>query len=206
MNLDLYFTFIAVATGLILLPGPNVLLIVSNSVAHGSRRGLQTVAGTSSAMIIQLAIVTIGMTSLLLVLSEAFQWLRWCGVAYLVWLGVQQWRLPPENTGERSLASAPGGRCYWQGFAVSLTNPKTILFFGAFLPQFVDPAHSALFQMALLSLTFVFLATVFDSAYAFAGGHFRANLEDPQRIRFGNRVSASLLVGAGVGLAFARRS
>jgi threonine/homoserine/homoserine lactone efflux protein len=206
VNLDLYVTFVLIATGMILIPGPNVLLIVSNGIAHGSRSGLQTVAGTSSAMVVQLAVTTLGTASLLAVLSESFQWLRWVGVAYLVWLGVQQWRCPPKNLANHETAYSSPKRAYWQGFVVSMTNPKTILFFGAFLPQFVDPALPALPQMAALSMTFVFLATAFDSVYALVGGRFLGSLEDPHRIRFRNRVTGSLLVGAGVGLAFARRS
>jgi threonine/homoserine/homoserine lactone efflux protein len=206
VNLDLYITFVLIATGMILIPGPNVLLIVSNSIAHGSRSGLRTVFGTSSAMVIQLAVTTLGMTSLMVVLSESFQWLRWIGVAYLVWLGVQQWRCPPKNSADHLVASSSPRRAYWQGFTVSMTNPKTLLFFGAFLPQFVDPALPALPQMAALSVSFVILATTFDSAYALVGGRFRGSLEDPQRIRFRKRVTGSLLIGAGIGLALARRS
>lgn len=205
VNSDLYFTFVAISIGLILLPGPNVLLIVSNSMAHGSRRGLQTVAGTSSAMVVQLVIASLGMTSLMLALSESFEWIRWCGVTYLVWIGVQQWRLPKKDAPRRS-ASPPRRRAYWQGFLVSATNPKTTFFFAAFLPQFVDPALPALPQMAALSLTFVLLATVFDSVYAFVGGRLHGNLMQPQCARFRNRLTGSLLIGAGIGLAFARRS
>src|ERR1700730_11108908 len=94
MSLALYFTFMATAVVLILIPGPNVALIVANSVAYGRRYGLLTVAGTSSAMFIQLALTVFGMTTLLSVMAGWFEWLRWIGVAYLVYLGVKDWWAP----------------------------------------------------------------------------------------------------------------
>src|SRR5580698_9708468 len=93
--LDLYLGFVAATTVLMLIPGPNVALIVANSVAYGARFGLLTVAGTSSAMVIQLALTGLGMTELLGRLAVCFEYVRWIGVAYLVYLGVKQWRAAP---------------------------------------------------------------------------------------------------------------
>jgi threonine/homoserine/homoserine lactone efflux protein len=133
MNWTLYLAFVAATTALILLPGPNIMLIVSNSLAHGPRRGLATVAGTSSAMAVFLALTTLGMTSLVLAASAWFEGLRWAGAAYLVYLGVRQWRAEPAAAVEAG-APAPLSRVFWQGFAVSATNPKVLLFYAAFLP------------------------------------------------------------------------
>src|SRR6185369_974295 len=94
MTFDLYLAFIAATVVLILIPGPNVALIVANSVAHGPRAGLLTVAGTGSAMVLQLALTVLGMSTLLLVLADWFELLRWAGVAYLLWIGLQAWRSP----------------------------------------------------------------------------------------------------------------
>src|ERR1043165_755851 len=91
-DLSLYLGFIAAVTVLMLIPGPNVALIVANSVAYGPRYGLLTVAGTSSAMVLQLALTVLGMTELLGTLGTWFEWIRWIGVAYLIYLGVTQWR------------------------------------------------------------------------------------------------------------------
>ncbi|MBV9516825.1 MAG: LysE family transporter, partial [Hyphomicrobiales bacterium] len=95
MSLELYLAFVAATAILILIPGPNVALIVANSVAHGSRFGLLTVAGTSSAVIIQLLLTVAGMTTFLSIMANWFEWLRWIGVAYLVYLGIRAWRAPP---------------------------------------------------------------------------------------------------------------
>ena len=97
--LQLYLAFIAASALLILIPGPNVALIVANSVAHGTRFGLMTVAGTASAMVVQLALTVAGATAVLDVLAASFDWLRWAGVAYLMWLGIAAWRAPVADLG-----------------------------------------------------------------------------------------------------------
>ena len=97
MTLPLYAAFVAATAILMLIPGPNVALIVANSLAHGARFGLLTVAGTAAAMALQLALTGLGMTALLGGLAQAFGVLRWIGVAYLLWLGVSAWRAPPTD-------------------------------------------------------------------------------------------------------------
>lgn len=204
MTWTLYLAFVATTTALILLPGPNIALIVSNSIAYGPRRGLATVAGTSAAMAVALTFTTLGMTSLLLIASVWFEWLRWIGVVYLVYLGIQQWRAKPvggiDAGRETSLK-----RLFWQGFAVSATNPKVLLFYVAFFPQFVDSSAAALPQMVLLSVTFVVIAATLDSGFALLAGRVRGLVNNERRARIQNRVTGSLLIGAGIGLALARR-
>jgi homoserine/homoserine lactone efflux protein len=116
MSLTLYFTFMAAAVVLILIPGPNVALIVANSVAYGRRYGLLTVAGTSSAMFIQLALTVFGMTTLLSVIAGWFEWLRWIGVTYLVYLGVKAWRAPPIDLTKAEPQSHSALTVYLRGF------------------------------------------------------------------------------------------
>ncbi|MBN9513410.1 MAG: LysE family translocator [Alphaproteobacteria bacterium] len=204
MPLDLYLAFIAACVVLIAIPGPNVALIVANSVAHGARYGLMTVAGTASAMVLQLALVVLGASALLGMLANLFDWLRWLGVAYLVWLGVRTWRavatdLAGTQAEPRSMASI-----FSRGFAVSLTNPKTLLFYAAFLPQFVGMGDGeATYQLLLLAGTFLVVAVLLDGAWALSAGRLRSLLQARARLR--NRITGSLLIGAGVGLAFARK-
>lgn len=205
MALDLYFGFVAAVAILILIPGPNVALIVANSVAYGPRQGLATIAGSSSAMVLQLALTVAGMTTLLSVLAEWFDLLRWVGVAYLVYLGVKAWREPPTDLTRTGPAESPNWRkLFSRGFLVSLTNPKTLLFYGAFLPQFVDPKAPVMAQLLLLSATFLVVAVVLDSCWALLAGRFRGFLAVNGRLR--NRLTGGLLISAGVGLALARKS
>ena len=140
---------------------------------------------------------------LLVALADWFEWLRWAGVAYLLYAGWQQWRAPAPDLNAPA-AKLPLGRMLRRGLAVSIANPKTLLFYAAFLPQFVDPAGNIGAQLAILAGTGFVLALVVDGGWALLAGWLR-----PALIRFGrlaNRVTGGLLIGAGLGLALARRS
>lgn len=205
MTLDLYLAFVAATAVLILIPGPNVTLLVATSLAHGPRRALVTLAGTSSAIALQLGVVALGMTTLILALAAWFEWLRWIGVGYLVYLGIQQWRAAPVALEDVDARETPVGRLFWRGVLVSATNPKTLLFYAAFFPQFVAPASPPSPQLALLCATFLVIATVLDGAYALLAGQLRPWLRDRRRARLRNRLTGSCLIAAGLGLALARR-
>lgn len=205
MPLDLYLAFVAATVVLILIPGPNVTLLVATSVTYGPRRALVTLAGTSTAIALQLAVVAAGMTSLIPALAEGFGWLRWAGAGYLLYLGIQQWRAaPPALDGVAARPIAP--RLFWQGMLVSATNPKTLLFYAAFLPQFVDPQLAVGPQMLLLCVTFLVIATGLDGGYVLLAGRLRMWLRDSRHARLRNRLTGSLLIATGLGLALARRS
>lgn len=200
--LDLYLGFLAAVTLLMLLPGPNVALIVANSVAHGTQAGMMTMAGTASAMAVQLGITALGLSALLGHLGVWFEWLRWIGVAYLLWLGIRTWRRPaPDLAAVRP--DPPGRQAIWlRGFLVSLTNPKTLFFYGALFPQFIDPARQTGLQIAVLATSFLGLAIMIDGGWALLGGTLGRRLS-----RFGrlaNRLCGGLLCSAALGLAAAR--
>lgn len=169
MDWFLYTTFLLTAFGFIVIPGPNVLVIVSTSLCHGTRRGLLTVAGTSTAMALQLAIAAIASLSLIEALQHGLQVLKWLGLVYLIYLALSHWRrilrgkLAVAADAQKPEAAAWG---FARGFIVSLSNPKTILFFTAFLPQFASASYDTTTQIILLSLSFWLLAIVFDSLYA----------------------------------------
>lgn len=198
----LLLAFIATAALVILIPGPNVALIVANSVAWGPRTGLLTVSGTSSAMVLQLGLTAFGMAEALGTAGHWFEMLRWIGVAYLVWLGIAHWRAPPADLTRVAAQPKSAKAIYGRAVLVSLTNPKTLLFYGAFFPQFVDPARPAGPQIALLSAVFLLLAVTLDSFWALLAGRARPLLARHGRLR--QRITSSLLVGAGLGLALAR--
>ncbi len=198
----LFLVFVVTVTILMLTPGPNVALIVANSIAHGSRYGLLTVAGTSAAMVVQLGLTALGMTALLRGLGAWFDGIRWVGVAYLLYLGVRQWRAAPADlAGTRAEPKSP--RAIWaRAFLVSLTNPKTLFFYGAFFPQFVLPTASLHVQLAVLSASFLLIAIVVDGGWALAAGRARGVLARHGTAR--NRLSAGVLVTAAVALAVVR--
>ncbi len=202
MDWQLYLAFVLATSVLMLIPGPNVALIVANSVAFGTRYGLITVLGTSSAMVVQLGLFALGMTALLGVMAQWFEWVRWAGVAYLLWIGLRQWRAEPVDLTRTRPERRPVREILLRGALVSMTNPKTLVFYGAFFPQFVSPGADLVQQILLLSGTFLALAVLLDGSWAVLAGRLRGVLATRGRLR--NRVSGGLLMGAGVGLAMAR--
>ena len=204
MPLRLYAAFVAAVTILMLIPGPNVALIVANSLAHGARYGLVTVAGISAAMVVQLALTALGMTTLLGALAQGFAVLRWIGVAYLVFLGVRAWRAPPLDLTRARPEPRAVRAVFCRGFLVSLTNPKTLLFYAAFLPQFIDVSGNVGRQLAVLSFTFVALALVLDGGWALLAARLRGVLGVNGKLR--SRLTGAFLMGAGLGLALARKA
>jgi homoserine/homoserine lactone efflux protein len=203
MHISLYLGFVAASTILILIPGPNVSLIVANSIAYGTRFGLLTVAGTSSAIVVQLALVALGLTATLDILAGWFEWVRWIGVAYLLYLGIRQWTAPPIDLTRTRPQPRSFRAIAIRGFLISLTNPKTLLFYGAFFPQFLSPDIPIMPQVALLSLTFLAIAAALDTGWALLAGRVRGALAIRGRLR--NRLSGGFLMCAGIGLALAHR-
>ena len=202
MNLELYIAFLAVSAVIILVPGPNVTLILTTGATRGVRAGLMTVAGTTLAQIIQVIAVALGLAWLVVAYGDLFDLLRYVGAAYLVWLGIQAWR----KAGDR----LPGLKAVTdnmkKGFLVGLANPKTLAFFAAFFPQFIDLALPYGPQFAVLAASFLMLAAIFDSAYAIAGGMGRRLLATDRSRLFLGRVSGVVLAGGGLWLASLRRS
>jgi homoserine/homoserine lactone efflux protein len=203
MHLDLYLGFALASVILILIPGPNVSLIVANSIAHGTRYGVLTVAGTSSAIIVQLALTVLGLTATLGVLAGWFEWIRWIGVTYLLYLGIRQWVAAPVDLARTRPQPRSFRAIALRGFLISLTNPKTLLFYGAFFPQFLSPDGPIAPQVVLLSFTFIVIATGLDCGWALLAGRVGGVLAIRGRLR--NRLSGGCLIGAGIGLALARR-
>ncbi|MBI1774491.1 MAG: LysE family translocator [Proteobacteria bacterium] len=204
IDIELYLAFVLATSILMLIPGPNVALIIANSVAYGARYGFLTVAGTSSAMVVQLGLTALGMSAALGTLADWFEWIRWLGVLYLVYVGLQQWRAPATDLTQTRPQPKSFRAIYARGLLVSLTNPKTLLFYGAFFPQFVVVNDTMAAQIVLLSATFLFLAVFWDFGWAALAGRVRHLLARSGRLR--NRISGGLLIGAGIGLALARRS
>jgi threonine/homoserine/homoserine lactone efflux protein len=199
----LYLAFVAATTVLMLIPGPNVALIVANSIAYGSRFGLLTVAGTATAMLLQLGLTALGMAAVLGTLGAWLEWLRWVGVGYLIVLGVRQWRAAPVDLTRTPPQPRSARGIFLRGLLVSLTNPKTLLFYGAFFPQFISIDRPLGPQVALLCATFLALAAGLDGLWAVLAGRARGLLGARGKLR--NRLSGGLLIGAGMGLALARK-
>jgi homoserine/homoserine lactone efflux protein len=201
MNWQLFGGFLLITVVLLLTPGPIVTLVISTGATRGVRAALVTVAGTSTGNAVLLAAIALGLTWVLGHALYLFELLRWMGAVYLIWLGVQAWR----HAG--SAVAAPMRSCmhFSRGFLVALSNPKTLAFFTAFLPQFVDPTLPAGPQVALMCIVSVVLAACSDSCWAMASGLGRAWFMKPARARLLGRASGVTLVAGGLWLSLARR-
>jgi threonine/homoserine/homoserine lactone efflux protein len=151
-------------------------------------------------------VLAFGLPVVIAVVGEAFIWLKLVGAAYLVWLGIGLWRNRDSFSGIESIAEKTTfKRMFLQGFFVILTNPKSLLFFGVFIPQFIDPGRNAVWQTLIFGGTFMIVATVLDGAYALlAGGAGR--MLTKTRIRVLERISGTLLISGGIWLALQKRS
>lgn len=199
---ELLIPFILATIVLGIIPGPNVALTVANSLAHGTRYGLLTVAGTSSAMAPQLIITVLGLSVFAQYMSQGFDILRWAGVLYLLWLGYQQLRAPVDDLSKVKAKPQSVKEIFWRGFFISLTNPKTILFYGAFFPQFITPGDDATMQMTVLALTFLIVITIVDCSWALLAGRARIYMLNKSVWR--NRISGGFLIVAALLLALVR--
>ena len=201
MNWHLFAGFLAMTLVLLLAPGPIVTLVISTAATRGMRAGLVTVAGTSTGNALLIAAIALGLNWVLAHAVYLFEALRWLGAAYLVWLGVQAWR----HAGAPAPA-VPGNHVHFRrGVLVALSNPKTIAFFTAFLPQFVDSSLPASRQLVIMCTVTVLLAAVSDSCWAIASGLGRAWFMRPERAKLLGRTSGLTLIGGGLWLSLARR-
>jgi homoserine/homoserine lactone efflux protein len=204
MPLELYLAYVLACAVITLIPGPTVTVIIANSLAHGTRAGLLNVAGTQLGLVLMMAILVVGLSSVIAAMGWLFDWLRWAGAIYLVWLGYKLLR-SPESLNQPGTTPAPRGGFFLQGFLVLMANPKALLWFGAFIPQFVDPKGNYVAQIILLGVTAMAVALASDGAYAVLTGRAGALLSR-KRVRLISRVSGGFLIGGGIWLALTRRS
>jgi homoserine/homoserine lactone efflux protein len=202
MSLELYFAYILTCAVIAMVPGPTVTVIIANSLRHGARAGLLNVAGTQAGLAVMMLVLVVGLSSVIAAMGWLFEWLRWAGAAYLVWLGYKLLR-SPDILQEAAERPAPRGGFFLQGFLVLMANPKALLWFGAFIPQFVDPNGNYVGQIVLLSLTAMAVALVSDGAYAVLTGRAGALLSR-SRVRLVSRLSGGFLIGGGIWLALTR--
>lgn len=202
MTLEIWLAYVLACFVIAVVPGPTVTVIIANSLAHGTRAGLLNVVGTQLGLGLMMAILVVGLSSVIAAMGWLFDWLRWAGAAYLVWLGVQLLR-SPEAIAEAKSLPAPRGGFLLQGFLVLMANPKALLWFGAFIPQFVDPKGNYVAQIILLGLTAMATALVTDGAYAVLTGRAGTWLSK-KRIKLVARLSGAFLVGGGIWLALTR--
>jgi homoserine/homoserine lactone efflux protein len=201
VNWHLFSAFLLITVVLFLTPGPIVTLIIATGARQGTRAALLTVAGATTGNALLLACIALGLSWILKASAEIFDTLRWVGAAYLIWLGIQALR----HAGAPAQGAPPGGHVHaWRGFVVAMTNPKSIAFFTAFLPQFIDPALPIERQLLVMCVVSVTLGGLLDSGWAVAAGLGRGWFMRPKHNRLLGRLSGAVLIGGGIWLSLAR--
>jgi len=180
-----------------------VTLVIANGLRYGTRAALINILGTQTGLAVVIAIVAVGLTSLIATMGYWFDWVRLAGAAYLVWLGVNLVLWPQDASEADAPAAPPRGGFFLQGLLVLLSNPKVLLFFGAFIPQFMDLKGDQVTQVTILGVTFMAVAALTDVIYAVLAGRARAFFSERRR-RLLSRISGGFMVGGGVWLALAR--
>ena len=199
--------FLGAALALLLVPGPAVLFIVSRAIEQGRRAGLVSILGIHAATLVHVAAAALGLSAILASSALAFSAVKYAGAAYLIWLGVRKLMHPaaPADAAPPRRGGGDHGRLFRDGFMVNLLNPKTALFFLAFLPQFVAPARGGVAgQIACLGLLFIALGLLTDTAYALAAGTLGQAMRHSRAwLRVERYVGGAVLIGLGVTAALA---
>lgn len=205
MDLSTYLLYLAAVLLLVVTPGPTMLMCMTRALNHGPRAALTSVAGSVSAVLCVMLLSALGLGALLAASDTAFLVAKSVGAAYLIWLGVKTLRSPAPALQVDAAARPSRRSSFLQGFLVGASNPKAVLFFAAFFPQFLDPAAPLLPQLALLALSFVLIEFGMLTACALGVARLAPWLARSAPARWINRVCGGLFALMGALLLFARR-
>ncbi|MCV6596221.1 MAG: LysE family translocator [Mangrovicoccus sp.] len=204
MPFDLWLTFLAAATLILIIPGPTILLVLSYALSHGRAVAVATALGVAMGDLIAMSLSLLGLGALILTSATAFSLVKWAGAAYLIWLGIKMLRSAGEiqtaPADPQSAAKAPAAdhrRIFAHAAAVTALNPKSIGFFIAFVPQFLTSTAPLAPQAAILIATFVSLAALNALAYAFLADRLRAQISRPALLRGLTRAGGATLIAMG---------
>ncbi|MCZ4092125.1 LysE family translocator [Sinorhizobium psoraleae] len=201
MSFENWFAFAAASAVLLAIPGPTILLVISYSLGHGRKTAGATVAGVALGDFTAMTASMLGLGALLATSAAIFTLLKWVGAAYLIWLGIKLWKTPvgsEDQDADGTASTERPLRIFLHAYAVTALNPKSIIFFVAFLPQFLDLSRPLFAQMAIFEATFLALATLNAALYAFLASAARNSIRKPDVRRVVNRTGGSLLIGAGL--------
>ncbi len=207
MTLEVWIGFAVASLVVLSIPGPTVMLVVSYALGRGRSTAWATVPGVSLGDFTAMTVSLLGAGAVLAASAALFTMLKLAGAAYLVWLGIQLWRAKPAAAALHGRAQSKGGRAmFWNAYVVTALNPKSIVFFVAFVPQFVSPGQPVLPQFIILEVTFLVLAALNVALWAVFVGEMRARFASPRVVKAINRIGGSFLIGAGALTAVVRQS
>jgi len=207
MTIETYLAYLLATIIVLVIPGPTIMLVVSCSLTQGKRAALPLALGVGLGDLVAMTASLAGLGALLATSAELFTVLKWIGAAYLIYLGIKTWRANP-NLGDAMTMMRPDSRRthVFRAFAVTATNPKSIAFFCAFLPQFINHSAPILPQVLIMGTTFVLLAVVNAAMYALLAAKARTAVANPRAMKMVNRAGGTALIGAGLLTAALRRA
>ena len=207
MNLETYGAFFLAATIVLVIPGPTIILVISHSASQGRRAVWPLVAGVTLGDFTAMTLSLLGLGAILSASAALFSLLKWIGAVYLICIGIKLCRSAPQPaTLCATDRAASNHRLFTHAYVVTALNPKSIVFFVAFMPQFIDHTAPITFQLLLLGLTFLVLAAVNSTLYGYFAGQMRERLQHAAVLRWFNRCGGSALIGAGLFTAAFQRS
>ncbi len=206
MSFELWLAFVVAAGTLIAIPGPTNFMVMGYGLRAGTKTAMSTVFGVVPAVTLQMILSFLGLGAVLATSATLFTLMKWAGAVYLIYLGIQQWRSKLElGAMHRAGYPASSGKVIANAFTVTFLNPKGIVFFVAFMPQFMMPDAPAFPQMLLLGATFNALAIPINTAYAVLAGTLRQTIDNRRTLHTLNRVGGGMLIGAGLMTASLKR-
>lgn len=207
MNMELYIPFVLAAALILIIPGPTILLVISQAVTHGRRSVVPLATGVLLGDFTAMTLSLLGLGALMSASAALFTIFKWMGALYLIYLGIKLWKInPPNNSVQYQANNRSAPLLLKSAFIVTALNPKSIAFFVAFLPQFIDPLKPAFSQLTLLGGTFLFLATINAALYALFAGQLADHMRKKKIRKWFNRCGGSALIGAGIFTAAMQRS
>ena len=196
MSFELWIAFSLASAALLAVPGPTVMLVVSYAFGHGRSTAWATVPGVTLGDFTAMTISLLGAGAVIATSATLFTTLKLIGAGYLIWLGIQLWRAEPTLEDEDRKIGGSSRRMFYNAYIVTALNPKSIAFFIAFVPQFVDPTMPIFTQFAVMEATFLTLAAVNVMVWAILAGQMRAQFKKPSTLRLANRIGAGFLISA----------
>ena len=207
MEIPIWLSFVATVIILAITPGPSVLLATANSMKYGKGRTLGTIAGDLTANLCQIILASIGLATIVVSSGDLFQIIKWCGVAYLIYMGITkiitkpQIELTSKNVEDRGFT-----KLFMEGFLMSAANPKAIVFFAALFPLFINETNSIIPQIIILAITFLIIDGFSLFIYAVFAERLKSYLENQAKVHLQNRIVGGLLILSGLMLSMVKRT
>jgi threonine/homoserine/homoserine lactone efflux protein len=207
MSLETFIAYVITTTVILIIPGPTIILVISQAVSHGRKSVVPLVAGVVLGDFTAMTLSLLGLGAIMSASATLFALFKWIGAIYLLYLGIRLWRANPENISTQSeKENSSAGALFKSSFIVTVLNPKGIAFFVAFLPQFISPNSPAFSQILILGGTFLLLALINAALYAFFGGQLRETIKRTSVRKWFNRCGGTAMIGAGIVTAGIQRS